>query len=355
MRILHIVNDVTNRGNGMVNAAVDIAIEQARQGNTVAIVSAGGEYEALLKENGVEHISLDQTRSPLNLLRAIFGFRRAVKCFHPQIVHAHMPTGMLLAWFWRRWRGYGLVSHLHNVHERKSKTMGLAQRVVVISDSVGQTMQQRGIPAKKIRVVLNRILGTARLQPLAETTPAMLHHPAIVTICGLNYRKGVTELIQAFELIAPEFSAAHLYIVGDGPEAAVFHQQAAASPVAARIHFEGFQSDVQSYLLATDVFVLVSRSEAFGLVLIEARNAGCPIIATDVDGIPQVLDYGRAGLLVPPQDPDALAAAIRAMLSDDAARSDWGKRAQQGTEEFTIARLVQELNTVYAEVLPGTN
>jgi len=354
MRILHILNDVNNLGNGIVNAAVDISIEQARQGHTVAIASAGGEYEELLRSSHVAHIQLDQSRTAVNLLRAGFGFRRVVRGFSPDVVHAHMRTGLLLAYAWSKLSSYKLVSHVHNVHERESKLMGLAQRVVVVSESVGETMQSYGIPREKIRVVLNRILGSPRLTPLSAVEPAQLQHPAIVTVCGLYVRKGIAELITAFSAMAAEFPAAHLYIVGDGPDAAVFHAQAAATPYAERIHFEGFQKNAQSYLRAADVFVLASRRESFALVLIEARNAGCAMIATAVDGNPQALDYGLAGLLVPAENPPALADALRTMLSDDDARRAWGQRAQQGMDAFTIPRMVEELQAIYNELCGTT-
>jgi glycosyltransferase involved in cell wall biosynthesis len=348
MRILHILNDVTNRGNGIVNATVDIAIEQVRQGHTVAIASAGGEHEELLRAFHVEHIHLDQSRTLTNLPLAAFQFSHIARRFRPDIVHAHMRTGLLLAAAWRRPLGFTLVSHVHNVHERESRLMGLAQRVIVVSNSVGDTMQSHGIPREKIRVVLNRTLGSPRMQQPME--PVHLQHPAIVTVCGLYVRKGVAELITAFTAVAAEFPAAHLYIVGDGPDAAAFHAQAAAAACAERIHFEGFQSNAQSYLRAADVFVLASRRESFALVLIEARSAGCAIIATAADGSPQALEDGRAGLLVPTENPPALAAALHAMLSDDSSRRAWGQRAQEGIDAFTIPRMVAELQAVYNEL-----
>ena len=219
---------------------------------------------------------------------------------------------------------------------------------IVVSDSVGETMQSYGIPREKIRVVLNRTLGSPRMQQPME--PVQLQHPAIVTVCGLYARKGVAELITAFSAVAAEFPAAHLYIVGDGPDAAAFHAQAAATACAERIHFEGFQSNAQSYLRTADIFVLASRRESFALVLIEARSAGCAIIATATDGTPQALDDGRAGLLVPTENPIALADALRAMLSDDSSRHVWSQRAQEGIDAFIIPRMVAELQAVYNEL-----
>ena len=110
---------------------------------------------------------------------------------------------------------------------------------------------------------------------------------------------------------------AHLYLVGDGPERELFERQARRSRWSDRIHFEGFQTVPQAYMLSADVFVLASRRESFGLVLIEARQAGCAIVATNVDGVAEALDGGRAGMLVPPRNVPSLAVALTRMLRND--------------------------------------
>src|ERR1700751_3710056 len=97
MRVLHILNDVTDRGNGIVNTAVDLAIEEARQGLEVSVASAGGGFKPLLERAGVLHLTLDQSRRPMQLLRATPQFRRYVRDFRPDVVHAHMRTGLMLA------------------------------------------------------------------------------------------------------------------------------------------------------------------------------------------------------------------------------------------------------------------
>ncbi len=351
MKVLHILNDVTDRGNGIVNTAVDLALEQARQGMTVAVASAGGGYKPLLERAGVTHFTLDQSRRPGKVLRAFVQFRRQLREFQPDIVHAHMRTGLLLAWLWRRFSGYLLVGHVHNVHDRESVMMGIADRVIAVSQSVAQTMTASGISANKIRVVLNRTLGSKRQVALEEVEPAKIHHPAIVTVGGMNYRKGIEELIDAFDSIAGQFADAHLYLVGDGPERELFEKRADKSVARSRIHFEGFQAVPQAYMLSADIFVLASRRESFGLVLIEAREAGCAIVATNVDGIAEALDGGEAGILVRPRDEKALAAAMADLLSHPDKRADWKERARWGISNYRVGVMAAEVRSVYAELL----
>jgi glycosyltransferase involved in cell wall biosynthesis len=352
MKVLHILNDVTDRGNGIVNAAVDLAMEQARQGMIVAVASAGGGYKPVLERAGVIHLTLDQSRNPARILRAARTFRRQILEFQPDVVHAHMRTGLLLAWLWRRFYRFVLIGHVHNVHDRESVMMGLADAVIAVSRSVADTMAKQRIARRKIRVVLNRTLGSRRRLDLADVMPANLLRPSIVTVCGMTRRKGIEELISAFEIAGEKLRDAHLYVVGDGPERERFEQQARRSKLSDRIHFEGFQAVPEAYMLSADVFVLASRRESFGLVLIEAREAGCAIVATDVDGIAEALDGGRAGLLVPAQNPQALASALCRMFENPEERNLWKSRARENIASYHVNAMAHEVRRVYEELAP---
>jgi glycosyltransferase involved in cell wall biosynthesis len=351
MRVLHLLNDVTDRGNGIVNTAVDLAIAQARQGLDVAVISAGGGYQSLLSASGVRHFTLDQPRSIRQAWRAIHTLRGYFSSFEPKVVHAHMRTGLLLAWVLRRMSPFVLISHVHNVHDRGLTLMGIADRVIAVSESVAGTIARRLIPKRKIRVVVNRTLGSVRVPALHDIRPVNLQHPAIVTVCGMSKRKGIEELLHSFESIGAEFDDVHLYLVGDGPDREQFEMQAKQSRFSERIHFEGFQRLPQSYMLSADVFVLASRRESFGLVLIEAREAGCAIVATNVDGVSEALDGGNAGILVAPRSPSALTHAVGLLLLDKAEVQQWRHKAQEGISRFRVEQMAFEMKAIYGEAL----
>lgn len=353
MRILHIMNHLSDRGNGIVNLAVDLGIEQAKAGHTVAVAAGHGGHEKLLQQFGIAYYHLDQKQAPKNLVVAFRICKRILDEFQPDIIHVHMRVGLLIGWFWSRLKHVPVVAHLHNVHDRSSLLMGLADRIIAVSSSVKRSMERQGIRSGKLRVVLNGTLCGERMQQSRSSQPAPLQKPAIITVGGMNDRKGIEELIAAFNLVAEEFAAAHLYLVGHGPERDKFERQASESLFRERIHFEGFQSDPMKYMLAADVFVLASRRESFGLVLTEAREAGCAIIATNVDGIPEALDGGEAGFLVPPKDPVALAAGLRMFLEDEELRNSWRQKAQKGMERLTTAQMAREVEKVYRELVPA--
>ncbi|MBW4666366.1 MAG: glycosyltransferase family 4 protein [Cyanomargarita calcarea GSE-NOS-MK-12-04C] len=353
MRIIHILNDIQEIGNGIVNVAVDIACQQAQTGHQVAIVSAGGEYEKLLTVYGVKHYQLLQTRKLRNIIRASVGYQAIVREFQPDIVHAHMMTGVVLAYLFRGKNRYFLVSTVHNEFQRASVLMGLADRVIAVSQVVSDSMVQRGISEKKLRIVCNGTLGSPRTRPLSDYSPLPLQHPAIATVAGMYERKGIAELIAAFEQIANLFPDAHLYLVGNGPDREKFEVQAKETSVSSRIHFEGFVREPQRYFLSCDIFVLPSHRDPCPLVLSEAREAGCPIIATHIDGIPEALDYGEAGLLIPPSDSNALAKALRELLSNSDTLNYWKERSHQNLGRLNVARVNQETLAVYDELLPN--
>jgi glycosyltransferase involved in cell wall biosynthesis len=343
---------MSNRGNGIVNVAVDLAIVQKRAGHTVGFMAGPGGYEEMLRSEGIIVLPLDQSsRRPLGLLKATLRARHLLREFRPDIVHAHMQTGVYLCLPWTRLYRIALVGHLHNVHDKSAKWMGLADRLITVSAAVAADMQRRGVPAKKIRVVLNRNVQSPRQPPLDTIQPAVLAHPAIVSIAGINYRKGIGELLEAFNTVAAEFPTANLYLAGEGTERELFEGQASRSPLRDRIHFVGFHENPQSLMLASDVFVLASRRDSCPLVLGEARLAGCAIIASDVDGIPEALDGGAAGLLVPPQSPALLAEAILSLLRDDALRQSWKRRSSSGLERFLVGQMVGEVMDLYNELL----
>jgi len=350
LRILHILNDIQDAGNGIINAAIDLACLQARDGHEVRVASTGGGYEALLSRYGAGHFDLDQTRRPTFLLRACSRYRTIVREFQPDIVHAHNVTGAVISRSLRGKTGYGLVTTSQNEFKRSAILMGLGDRVIAVSEAIGLSLRRRGVAASKIRLVRNGTLGSPRNYPISQYRPAVLPGQAIVTVAGLYRRKGIAELISAFGGVASRFPEAHLYLVGEGPGRPEF-ESLARSSAASRIHFEGFQKEPQRYMLAADIFVLASHRDPCPLVIAEAREAGCAIVGSNVDGIPELLDGGNAGLLVPPGDIPALEAALTRILSNTREKAKWQKLAMQNLEAYSVDRVSRETEAVYRELL----
>lgn len=351
MRILHIVNRLSDRGNGIVNLAVDVALEQQRSGNMVAFLAGHGGNVPLVESAGIQVFPVEQDRTLRNLPLAAFRFRKAIREFRPDVIHAHMQTGLMLALPWARLHGIPVVGHLHNVHDSTARRMGWGDCLITVSAAVADTMCAEGVPERKLRVVLNGTVKSPRLPPIETLRPEPLRRPAVLTVAGLHHRKGIAELIEAFNLAAIDCPEAHLYLIGEGPQRELFEAQAAASSAQANIQFLGFQARPQAFMLSADLFVLASRRDSCPLVLAEAREAGCAIVASDVDGIPEALDHGAAGVLTPVQNPPELAKAISLLLRDPDLRRGWAAKARSGLDRFTVSRMSAECVAIYRDLI----
>jgi glycosyltransferase involved in cell wall biosynthesis len=351
IRILHLANNLSNHGNGIVNVAVDLAVEQARRGNMVAFASGGGGHETLLQGAGVQCLSAKQTGAA-SAVQNSFGLLGILHRLKPHLVHVHMRNGLALVLPWARLLRIPVIMHLHNIHDQGYGMMRWPRRIIAVSTAVQSELLNQGVPADRIRIVLNGTLGSQRLW--STVSPADLMRPSIVTVAGMMHRKGIAELIEAFAKLPADGTQSHLYLVGGGSEQSSFQELASRSAVADRIHFEGFQADPRPYLQSADLFVLASRRESFGLAVLEAREAGCAILATAVDGIPELLEHGRCGVLVPPRNSTALAAEMIRILRDRSLQETLRREARIGLERFTVGRMTDEVSDVYSEMFDAS-
>jgi glycosyltransferase involved in cell wall biosynthesis len=346
MRILQLLNH-TNRLNGHVHAAVDLACAQVKLGHSVAVASGGGDFDALLAANNVETMLLNHERRPATLVKGLAAFYRLVRDWRADVVHAHMMTSAVLAWPVCKLRRIPLVTTVHNEFQKSSILMSLGTQVIAVSAAVGQSMQKRGIPKSRLNVILNGTIGSARFEG-KDRTPRRLDRPAIIFVGGQHPRKGLPDLFAAFNIVYKKYPGTRLYVVGDGPCLGEYMNLVSSMECRNAATFMGAQDDPFPYLLGADIFVLPSHADPAPLVLSEAREAGCAIVATDVDGIPELLEHGKAGILVPVRDPAKLSEVLSSLLESSEILRKWRKKSQLNVEYLRIERVARETLKVYA-------
>ncbi|MEO6208980.1 MAG: glycosyltransferase, partial [Gemmatimonadaceae bacterium] len=270
-----------------------------------------------------------------------------------QIVHAHMMKGAVIGRLAIAGTRARLVTTVHNSWQRHANIMRLGHRVIAVSDAVRNDMISRGVPASRIETVLNGTIGTARRPAGTPPVPVTLEHPNVVTVAGMYVRKGIGDLIEATVMIRERVPNVKMYLLGDGPDRAHFEQFARDRGVSASVVFLGFRADAELVMKQADVFVLASHADPNPLVIPEARAAGLPIVATRVDGIPESLDGGDAGLLVPPHAPDALANAIAGLLLSPGQRDRLRVATSRNLERLTVRRMAGETLDVYRRAAAG--
>jgi glycosyltransferase involved in cell wall biosynthesis len=247
---------------------------------------------------------------------------------------------------------------VHHELQKSASLVRAGDRMVAVSRAVAMDLQARGIDPVRMSIVLNGAVGAPRLVCRPAAKPMRLKHPNIVCVAGMYRRKGIADLLQAFALVREQsaserefMSEPHLYLVGDGPERASMEALAAELGIAEVAHFTGFVADARPYLASADIFALLSREDPGPLVIAEAREAGCAIVATRVGGIPEMLDDGAAGLLVTAGDIEQAAAKLRWLLLDRQARGQLAARARQNLQPLSVERVCSEYMAVYQQTL----
>jgi glycosyltransferase involved in cell wall biosynthesis len=346
MRVLHVSNH-TLRFNGMSHAAVDLACAQAALGHDVGLCFGAGSFDDILSNNRVEILTVHGLDNARRLPAAAAALVRVIRQFKPDVVHAHMVAAALVAWPITRLLGIPLITCVQNSFSKHANLMRVGDLVITGCRAVADDMAGRGIPRKKLRPVLNGTIGSAR-QSAVVPPPAEFQHPAILTICGLHWRKGVPDLIEGFRMVRQTRPAAHLYILGEGPDEERFRAQAGPAEDS-HVHFLGTGSDTRPFLKSADIFVLASIADPAPLTISEAREVGMPIVASRVDGIPELLEDGEAGILIPPKSPGAIADAIGMLLDSDEARERWRGASQIRVDRLRLSRVAAETVAVYEE------
>jgi len=170
------------------------------------------------------------------------------------------------------------------------------------------------------------------------------------TLCRLEPVKGAAEVVEAFLAAAANRPALRLAVGGDGPLRAALEATIRAAGAAPRVRLPGAWMQPADILPACDIFVLASRNEGMGRALVEAMALGIPVVASAVGGVPDLLDHGRAGLLVPPGDAASLAQAIGRLADDRPCAAALGRAGRTRSVAYGAGRMVRGLLRLYREV-----
>ena len=178
--------------------------------------------------------------------------------------------------------------------------------------------------------------------------------PLVGVVARLEPEKGHPTLLEAWPSVLAAYPDASLLIVGEGTRRAALEEQAAALGLTRSVIFTGRRDDVPAVTKSLDVAVLPSYREAQGLTILEAMALSRPVVASNVGGIPEMIEDGRTGLLVEPHDAEALAGAIVRLLSDHPLADTLGRNGHDLVHDrFCVELMVRAVETIYDEAVVG--
>lgn len=296
-------------------------------------------------------------------LGSLIALRRVIASERPDIVNTHSGRDTLLAMLAARslWNRPRLLRTRHLIlpPTHLSTYTWLPDHVVTVSEAVRADLLRRGVPAGHVTAVPSAVdlarFDPARVQSRLREELGLSPDALLVgTVAILRNRKGHRDLLDAIPRVLAEASEVHFVIAGDGPQEANLRRIIAERGLRARVHLLGLRRDVPEVLAALDIFVLPTHQEALGTAFLEAQAMGVPVIGTRVGGVPETVDEGRTGLLVPPHAPEALAAAILDLIKNVERRRAMATAARAWvSQRFGIEAMADGMEHVYRRLVGG--
>jgi len=359
-RILQVFRPRTGGTFGHVRI---LAAELAARGHEVAVCGPEGDGPGFAVP--LHAVPIPRAPSPA-LLQAIRAVGRVYRAFAPDVIHAHGAQAGVVARLARAARP--AVPLVHTPHRYafddggppspshalyrglELGLMPLASRVLCVCENERRIALSLGA-GDRARVVHN---GIAPLEP-GPLDPRLAAFasggPLIVAVSELFRRKGVPVLLEAMDMVLGSIPEARLIVAGDGPDRAEVEAARDRLDGRDRVLLAGHVDGIPGLLAAADAFVNPALAESFPYGILEAMAIRCPIVVTDAGGSAEAIVDGESGLVVPPGDAAALAAALAALLTDrEQARRLGEAAAVRVRERFTRERMIAGTEAVYAEL-----
>ncbi len=301
----------------------------------------------------------------------IQGIASVLKTQKTEIIHTHGGVaGLYGRWAARKCRTPIIVHTLHGIHYLHYRN-SLLKRVyifleryfsrftdalVFVSDADRKAGQKYKLSSEERMVVLkngvnfSEYRGMEGLERQAKIKELGLEgfQPIVGCVARLHRQKGLIYLVRAARKISQVFPDVCILIVGDGPLRRKLETEARRLGLENQLWFKGERRDIPQLLSVFDVFVLSSLWEGLPYALMEAAALAKPVVATDVDGVREIVRSGETGLLVPPRNPQGLAQAVITLLQDRDYASELGRNLKQDvTSRYTLSKMLAEMESLY--------
>lgn len=339
------------------------------------IIGASDLFEKELKDNNITNIKLFPRWKPLERsLCSILNLYRVVQNEKPDLIHSHGISENIIMGIMGNWLKIPVLATYHTNPFNKYKNerqigkkirrflyellyISILTRLVsrnfayimVISKELRQSFIEQGYNEKKIKV---GYFGVDTTNNNIKLKLNWSRAPIIIFVGRLSVDKGCDCLLRACKILAKQGESFKLYLVGNGNRK-YFLDMAIKFGLKDRVFFTGFQRDFASLLVKSDIFVLPSRGEGLPISILEAMAYGLPIIATKVGGIPELIDEGKNGFLIPSGDAISLADAIRKMIKKGKnARYIIGLKNREKIEKlFSSRKMIENYLGVYKNMI----
>lgn len=350
--VLHLLGSAQPEGSGVARIVASLAtgLEPSKYKVHAWFLGPPGPLIEDLQAAGASSRSISWRRGVYDPIGA-YRFWRCLQNHNFAIVHQHYGARSIRR-IVRLASDARIVVQLHghisdpiSFHRAPVAVRG-ADAVIAVSHSVAHQV-----------ATLTPLVVHAGVEPSKESTPenkASRETILIGAACRLIPRKGLLELIEAVALLHLEFPGLRLEIAGAGPQREVLERELVRLNLTNQVRFLNWQRDVRSVFRSWDIFAMPSLDEGLPIAALEAMAEGLPVVATSVGGLPELIEDGQTGFLVPPSDVAALANALRRLIVDSKLRRAIGYAGRKCiSEKFSVSRMVGEIEAIYDSLVSG--
>jgi glycosyltransferase involved in cell wall biosynthesis len=351
------------RAGGAETHALQLMQELSRRGRQIVFVTCTGKSEVEGLPSGVEaaYQLPFQSLNPFEQIEVYRKLAEIVQKHSIEIIHAHHRTAGFFAECIFRGLHVPYVISIHDTWPRApfKKFHGkFFRRLIAVSKFIkGEMEKQFGFSPERIRVIYNGVdpaaFEQARYAEAAEFKKKFGIKDEIVLslIARVTKAKGHYILIEALRMV-PHGLKYKCLIVGEGKERRRLEQLAARYGLSEKVRFSGFEANIPAVLRASDILLLPSYQEPFGLVVVEAMLSRTAVIASGSGAIPEIVTHDQDGLLFPAGDASALARSIQLLVADEGLRQRLGEEGYRTAHRrFLLTRMVDDIEDYYSEIV----
>lgn len=347
----------------------DMATAMQKEGWQVVVAhGTSGILAERLQAQGIKTVSLPQLVRDVRLgsdLHSYKAIARLIRSERPSVLHLNSSkAGALGAVAGRMARVPRVIFTAHGwaLNEKRPwwhkipiafiyyLTILLAHHTIAVSQGIRRHMLWMPFVSKKISVIYNGIAFT-QLRSRDEARTLLPSHKEkmwLGIVAELHPIKRIEDAIDSLGLLAHKFPELILVVIGEGEMRAALEARIQTKGLRNKVFLVGFIENAGSFLSAFDIFLLPSRSEGLAYAILEAGAAELPVIASAVGGIPEILEEGVSGILVPPEHPATLARAISTLLEDRKLGKDLGGALKRSIEKkFSLDTMVKKTSALY--------
>lgn len=343
---------------GTENVVLQLCEILSDKANKIIVCSSGGVHEKKLREMGIGHYAIADiaSKNPMDMLKNYREIKSIIKKERITLVHAHHRMAAFYAELCAP-KGVTKVANAHNTFTDKKKLTQFAYRdtrVIAVGERVRENLTEHfGIPKERVCVIHNAVKPfDGRGMPVELLNKSRTEGNVLIGNVGrLSEQKGMQYFVEAAEITAKSHPEARFIIVGDGEEKERLQQSAAAKKLQEKVFFLGYRDDIQNVMSQLDFIVLSSLWEGLPLTPIEAYSVGKTVVATAVDGTPEIVRDNIDGFLVEPRNPVQLAERMIALIEHPEMRKSMEAQAvKRYQDEFSFEKLSRRYINFYEEL-----